>query len=403
MKKPCVKLLSVILILAILLVSFSACGDAHHECGSTPAPSVPEKNEGSNGENDPPLTSIEDKIKKAYCEYFSLNHQWANDMTPDQIYSLDIVSDIDGVYAFFATVYGVEFADATSYDRVAGIVFEYGNANRMNIYSGGKVYSVTDAYENGAVSYDGLVAIYKQYYEGRLRGKAICNATMDEIFDDNEIIVTLNKYFCYDDYSLSNFEEYGCVEMTSGTYKAYKLAPGATRILKLTLSEHSKENVLDVIKKLEERDDVYKAEPLYRAIDLSLEAIEPGELSEAKKSEIKEAFKSFDTLKGNFEWYGDESPTGLNPLKMVRYYGEYNGCIVLYRGDMGPDFEYVTVAGERMEYERGSKIWVYRNGEFLSLSQAHDGGLLSELDVSIIAEYHRRFQKIAYAADKADQ
>lgn len=396
MKKTKTKLFSIIIAITLIFCGLVACGDAYYECGIIPAPSVPEKNEGSNGKNEPPLTSIEDKIKKAYCEYFSLNHQWANDMTPDQISSLDIVSDIDGVYAFFATVYDVDFAAALSYDRVAGIVFEYGNANRMKIYSNGKVYSVTDAYDNGAVSYDGLVAIYKQYYEGRLRGKVICNATMDEIFDDNEIIVTLNKYFCYDDYSLSDFEEYGCVEMTSGTYKAYKLSPGATRILKLTLSEHSKENVLDVIKKLEGRDDVYKAEPLYRAMDLSDMVIDPEPLTEEKKREIKTAFYNSDGMNGEFEWYEDESLTGLNPLMRVRYYGEYNGCIVLYRGDMFPEFEYITVAGERMEYERGSKIWVYKDGEFLSLSDAYERGLLTELDVSTIAEYHRRFQKIAY-------
>jgi hypothetical protein len=283
---------------------------------------------------------------------------------------------------------------------VNGVRFMYPTSSKsygIKIYEDGEFYRLSEAFDKGIIDMNMLREIYKAYH-GFNDKKIICEATLDETFDDNEIIVTLNKYFCYDDYSTSDFAELGCIELERGVYYRHDLEYGNTTVLHLTLSEHSKENVLDVIKKLEGRDDVYKAEPLYRAVDLSDMAIDPAPLSEERKGEIKTAFSKSDGMNGVFEWYEGESLIGLNPLMRVRYYGEYNGCIVLYRGDTGSDFEYITVAGERMEYARGSNIWVYKDGEFLSLSQAYDGGLLTELDVSIIAEYHRRFQKIAYSS-----
>ena len=492
MRKTKMKLFTIIIAVALIFCCLVACGDANTE----------PKDSKKKSEQAPLAPALEEDIKRAFCEHLGYSY-----LTPDVITSLDIVAEVNGVYAFFAR--GFDSADVVTYDRVNRIVFSYPSGNKMKIYSDGKVYGVTEAYNERIIGDETLKAIHRMYYEDDINEmidafyedakeidknlkkenitfkfmtqidgafaviidagwmydcamggevvngvrfmyptssksygikiyedgefyrlseafdkgiidmnmlreiykvyhgfndkKIICEATLDETFDDNEIIVTLNKYFCYDDYSTSDFAELGCIELERGVYYRHDLENGNTTVLHLTLSEHSKENVLDTIKELERRNDVYKAEPLYRAVDLSDMAIDPAPLSEERKGEIKTAFSKSDGMNGVFEWYEGESLIGLNPLMRVRYYGEYNECIILYRGNPLGEFEHITVAGERMEYACGSNIWVYKDGEFLSLSQAHDGGLLSELDVSIIAEYHRRFQKIAYAADKADR
>jgi subtilisin family serine protease len=116
--------------------------------------------------------------------------------------------------------------------------------------------------------------------------KIICNATLEDDFADNIVIVVLNKEatFSFRTYTLDDFVCVGCSKVkdltesvsdlvkrqldskkVSATRKANSVneETGFNRIISLELNEKSKENVIEVIKQLEERDDVICVEPSY--------------------------------------------------------------------------------------------------------------------------------------------
>lgn len=110
----------------------------------------------------------------------------------------------------------------------------------------------------------------KTYYKG----------SIDDEFDDDLVIIVLNKKATrqFKKYSPKDFPEIDCIEitdLTEGTVdwveKKLKGEPTSTemavnieefrRILSLKLSQHSKENVLKSIRKLEKRPEILSAEP----------------------------------------------------------------------------------------------------------------------------------------------
>ena len=124
--------------------------------------------------------------------------------------------------------------------------------------------------------------------------KRYCNATLEDNFADNGVLIVLNKEtsMSFKTYTPKDFAETGCknVAELSKEYSAYAkkqfdsktiqmqnvsrmdvtLSNGMKSeadeyrtILYLELAESGKENVLAAIKKLEERDDILSAEPDY--------------------------------------------------------------------------------------------------------------------------------------------
>ncbi len=91
--------------------------------------------------------------------------------------------------------------------------------------------------------------------------KVYCDATLEDGFTDNEILIVLTPDNNFREYTVNDFSNIECIEIEDLTIepKEGKLC----RILHLTLSVHSKQNVLNSIKALEERDDIYSAEPNY--------------------------------------------------------------------------------------------------------------------------------------------
>ena len=108
--------------------------------------------------------------------------------------------------------------------------------------------------------------------------KVYCEATIEDEFIDNQILVVVGKEksLNYYDFKNSDFIEVGCIniEDLTASRKEEVLArvngednninlDTFRRILLLTLNKHDKQNVLDCIKKLEKRDDIKGAEPNY--------------------------------------------------------------------------------------------------------------------------------------------
>ena len=79
-------------------------------------------------------------------------------------------------------------------------------------------------------------------------------------FSSKNVLVIMNEKHSKDNYSVSDFKEIACENVS---FLTKSLKKNNCTILSLELQNKSKENVLNAIKKLESRDDVYLAEPDY--------------------------------------------------------------------------------------------------------------------------------------------
>lgn len=92
-------------------------------------------------------------------------------------------------------------------------------------------------------------------------GSLICGATINDAFTDNEILIVVKPAWNFTEYTTADFAEIGCVGIAD---LITDIEPNMlSRIIKLNLSVHSKQNVLDAIRLLEDREDIYCAEPNY--------------------------------------------------------------------------------------------------------------------------------------------
>ena len=91
--------------------------------------------------------------------------------------------------------------------------------------------------------------------------KRYCSATLDDNFVDNQIIIVVMPFANFVEYTTDSFSDIECIDLKELTYEISQNK--LCRIILLTLNEHSKQYVLDSIKILENRDDVYSAEPNY--------------------------------------------------------------------------------------------------------------------------------------------
>ena len=91
--------------------------------------------------------------------------------------------------------------------------------------------------------------------------KLICTATLEDDFDDSKIIIMVFPEYNYVSYTASDFAEINCIRVEE---RSVKVTEGkVSRIMTLFLADESKENVLEAIRILETRDDIYCAEPSY--------------------------------------------------------------------------------------------------------------------------------------------
>ncbi len=89
--------------------------------------------------------------------------------------------------------------------------------------------------------------------------KEYCTATVDEDFSPDKVIVELFPEYESVDYTVESFADVGCTKL----YERWRADDDFIKSFVLTIDKDSKENVLEMIKVLEKRDDVYCAYPDY--------------------------------------------------------------------------------------------------------------------------------------------
>ena len=119
----------------------------------------------------------------------------------------------------------------------------------------------------------------------------------------------------------------------------------------------------------------------------TLDSLEP--LSKEKQKEVEDAWKK---VEGNIELQWVAEDTDHWRRFGDRYYGTYNGCIVIFGIGSLDDDKIIEVAGYKITHKYVAAMWVYSNGEFYRIEVAYEKGLLSEADIAAIVEYHNKYQ-----------
>lgn len=198
-------------------------------------------------------------------------------LTPENVKYRCVAIFGDDTYALYSDNGMVGFM--VTYEEVGGYWFVYGDSNKVQILSNGELYTMPEAYENGLITLQQVAHLRDVYSSVRYTvsqptekpdipdvppptiEKVYCDATLEDQFEDNKILIIVFPQYNSTPYTAEDFAEIGCVNVKQLFNHQKDDEP--SRCLALTLDKNSKENVLAAIKKLEEREDIYSAEPNY--------------------------------------------------------------------------------------------------------------------------------------------
>ena len=112
------------------------------------------------------------------------------------------------------------------------------------------------------------------------------------------------------------------------------------------------------------------------------------ELSEEFKAEIIQTWRKMYELDESYGagWANDGSGA-------FHYYGIYDGYVTVFdRGITAA--ETIIIIGNELFWESyGFSIWIYRNGNIITLGDAYADGLVSDAALSLISERHKQMLK----------
>ena len=74
----------------------------------------------------------------------------------------------------------------------------------------------------------------------------------------------------------------------------------------------------------------------------------------------------------------------------VRYYGTYGDCVAVFQSTMLCWVETKQVADSEFTHSSSFVIWIYHDGEFCTIEEAWEQGLLTKKQVALMAEYHEK-------------
>lgn len=113
-------------------------------------------------------------------------------------------------------------------------------------------------------------------------------------------------------------------------------------------------------------------------------AVKP-DISTQEKKEIEDAWI---TKTGySFFWYSDEHLDGM------RYYGNYNGHIILFKPSAIVAVTFVDIGHQLFVSNSNFNIYAYEHGAFNNLSELLQSGTISELEIEKIIMTHNSYEK----------
>ena len=148
-------------------------------------------------------------------------------------------------------------------------------------------------------------------------------------------------------------------------------------------------------KEPENTEEEEKKEEDDTTLVFTLGDLEP--LSKEKQEEVEKAWEIETVgniyMRQKIYWCKNGNP---DVVLSHRYYGTYNDCIVIY--EMMEDFTNILrgieVGGQKIYSWWLREVWVYYNGEFITINEAYENKLLTDDDISEIAKYNLLFEEL---------
>lgn len=315
--------------------------------------------------------TIEDKYNKAKTSLTTLDETKKEEILDS--YSYDRISwyDIDSEYArngygmrcygeFESCIVLFESTEATviKTKKIADSEFTHTSSFGLYAYHDNCLYSLEEAYDKGFISSDEveIAAERHRIVEDYLRSlRTVDNTTENEITKIPE-------------------ETTGVPEDTTRVPEETTGKPIETKPPSVPADTTGKEN-----KPVVKDQDTTVSEPI---------------------AELK---APTDQLLGRIEndyyTYNKKSNKDADFYNVQRYYGEYNGSVVIMFRMPMPGWLVVreeTVAESAFRYNTPADISVWKNGSFYSLKEAYKGGVLTKKEIASIAEIHKESKYINF-------
>jgi len=249
MKNRMKKTISVIMVLILLLGAFAGCGDAMYGNKET-TPSV-------NAENMPrPLT--DEEIDNIIGQSIDLSPEKEEEIKEictatygfkKEEIQIECKGEFNGAYAIKIET---RWGSPETFEIVNGIEFVYNREFPVKIVYEGECYSLTEAVSHGIINSENLETIF-------WRCKWSSRVPLEARFDGHTILLLTMPSCNFKEYTPEDFSEINCISVDdiSGRITEGEIC----RFLALEIPGDSKQNVLDAIKVLEKRRDIYIAEP----------------------------------------------------------------------------------------------------------------------------------------------
>lgn len=110
--------------------------------------------------------------------------------------------------------------------------------------------------------------------------------------------------------------------------------------------------------------------------------------------EIKLQKAGLQTWGHEFSWaHIDENE---NLIDSSRYYGTYGDCVAVFQQTMLCWAETKYIANSEFTHSSSFVIWIYHNGEFCTIEEAWEHGLLTAKQVELMAEYHKKAEEYVW-------
>ncbi len=318
-----------------------------------------------------PISLSAEEIDSIMRAYFKWNRSLSPSYTNDTIFNIRCFGKFDGMYAVIVD----EFQDLLITENdgytmtISGVDFIDPYSGRLLIYKDGEICGfIHQAFESGLIDQAQLEQL-AEYFNDNI---ALYPPKLPQYefgayaaFELGKITVALMPFADASEYNAADFSEIGCidVELLSDEMFIDTNGKNSAVILELTLAGKNRQDVIEAVKVLRMRSDIYTVKPKYILL-----------MSEQ-----------------------DFIAAYINDT--CEYYGKYGNCYITYPLT-GNDTNITEQIGKyTFEYSGSTGIQVFYIDRFYSLTEAYENDFLSDESLPDIYNYHTGAKNIKLSDD----
>lgn len=190
--------------------------------------------------------TLEIQIKEAYLKRQD-NNPYAK--TIDDITIIKNYGTYNECTAVMMTANGIGYTQAIEQVYIGQVYFCYNDGNSIIAYKDGEFSSLQDAFDRNWLSKDDLSTIAAEHNGFVPEEKIYWNGDINENFDDETIIVVIDKNFTDSEFSIYDFRIHNIVSAAYLTSNPN--GDNFRHIMALKIANKGKQNVIDTIRAIE--------------------------------------------------------------------------------------------------------------------------------------------------------